>query len=270
MSPLQKRPPEASHRPARQFPCSWWSNSLPPSFPLLTHFLEPPHSPPDLPLHPRRSCLAQGLVLVGGRRSCRPSPCGRRPELSAALGWAWGVRQGSLCGRRGAACLAQPGCLRLGARAWSGICVAAELAGRSRPRSQCLRSAASRAMFLCSMPQAKPCSSKAQARRAPTLPSEGSCPRPRGHHTSPPSTDRCRRAVSLRSCTERWPPSTARTGEPHGPGPGLPLPWAVSTLSFLILAGGCLSTPPGRVAELGSCTGEREGLAEHSSCSGLP
>lgn len=181
---------------------------------LLVSRREPGHGrePQDEAAWPRGWCWwaaggAAGPVRVGDA----PSFLQRWAGLGVC------VREAFVAGG-GAACLAQPGCLRLGARAWSGTCVAAELAGRSRPRSQCLRSAASRAMFLCSMPQAKPCSSKAQARRAPTLPSEGSCPRPRGHHTSPPSTDRCRRAVSLRSCTERWPPSTARTGEPHGPG----------------------------------------------------
>lgn len=63
------------------------------------------------------------------------------------------------------------------------------------------------------MPQARPHSFKALAGKALTLPSEDSFPRPRGLLISPLSTDLCPPAASLRSCTGRWPPSTARTGE---------------------------------------------------------
>lgn len=68
------------------------------------------------------------------------------------------------------------------------------------------------------MLQASLCSSKALVGRARTLPSEDSSPRPRGLHISPLSTGRCPPAVSLRSCTGRWPPSIARTGEALPPG----------------------------------------------------
>lgn len=56
-------------------------------------------------------------------------------------------------------------------------------------------------------------SSKALAERVLTLPSEDSFPRPQGLHISPLSTGHCPPAVSSRSCTGRWPPSIARTGE---------------------------------------------------------
>ena len=54
---------------------------------------------------------------------------------------------------------------------------------------------------------------KALAGKVLTLPSEDSFPRPRGLLISPLSTGLCPPAASLRSCTEHWPPSTARTGE---------------------------------------------------------
>ena len=63
------------------------------------------------------------------------------------------------------------------------------------------------------MPQARPHSFKALAGKVLTLPSEDSFPRPRGLLISPLSTGLCPPAASLRSCTEHWPPSTARTGE---------------------------------------------------------
>lgn len=75
-------------------------------------------------------------------------------------------------------------------------------------------------------PQARPPSSKALAGRVLTLLSEASFPRPRGPHISPLSTGRCPPAESSRSCTGRWPPSTARTGEapPLAAGPVCPIP----------------------------------------------
>lgn len=66
-------------------------------------------------------------------------------------------------------------------------------------------------------PQARP-----WGRRAQTLPCEDSWPRPRGPPTSPPSTGRCPPAASSRSCTGRWPPSTARTGEARATGEACP------------------------------------------------
>lgn len=61
---------------------------------------------------------------------------------------------------------------------------------------------------LCSLcPQASLCPSTWTLRCGP------SCPPPRGPHTSPLCTAHCPPAASLRSCTGRWPPSTAGAGE---------------------------------------------------------
>lgn len=62
-------------------------------------------------------------------------------------------------------------------------------------------------------PQACPPSSKAPLGGALIPPSVDSFPRPQGLRISPPSTGRCPPAVSSRSCTGHWPPSTGRTGE---------------------------------------------------------
>lgn len=89
-------------------------------------------------------------------------------------------------------------------------------------------------------PQARPHSSKALAGRVLTLLSEASFPRPRGPHISPLSTGHCPPAESSRSCTGRWPPSTARTGEapPLAAGPVCPHPHLRPALWVAVTGGG--------------------------------
>ena len=123
------------------------------------------------------------------------------------------------------------------------------------------------------MPQARPHSFKALAGKVLTLPSEDSFLRPRGLLISPLSTGLCPPAASLRSCTERWPPSTARTGEApplaggpvclnppiqgqshwgqsQGMGPGWPHSSAFTILEFSVVEQGAsfFSFAPGSAA----------------------